>query len=109
MFTFGYLQRVRTVLRLWKPPASQEVMCYIVWVHVWVGTRSSGQHLPHQNTKGPLRQRGRGKSSQELSVTNISFVKVLFVLLEMFQLRDSLNSAFFHLSVRLLCDYNGPV
>lgn len=62
-----FLQRVRAELRLRKPPAPQEVMCYIIWVHVWVGTRSSGQHLPYQNTKGPLHQRGKEESLQELS------------------------------------------
>lgn len=63
-----FLQRVRAELRLRKPPAPQEVMCYIIWVHVWVGTRSSGQHLPYQNTKGPLHQRGREESLQGLSL-----------------------------------------
>lgn len=66
-----FLQRVRAELRLREPPAPQEVMCYIIGVHVWVGTRSSGQHLPYQNTKGPLHQRGREASLQGLSVLRL--------------------------------------
>lgn len=76
IYKMPFLQRVRAELRLWKPPAPQEVMCYIIWVHVWVGTRSSGQHLPYQNTKGPLHQRGREESLQELSGLSLLTVSV---------------------------------
>lgn len=55
MPTVKYLQRVRAVLRLGKPPAFQQVMRDIIRVDFWIRAGSSGQHFPHEHTKRPLK------------------------------------------------------
>lgn len=66
---FTHSQRIWTVFRLGQPSSLQQVVGYIIWIHLRVWRGSSCQQLPHEDPKRPL---GRREQNAQMRKTEFN-------------------------------------